>query len=63
MNYTELKDKDVKELNELLKEKKKSLFVLRHKLRTMQLTNTSEISVIKKEIAQILTAINAKKGA
>ncbi|QKF65463.1 50S ribosomal protein L29 [Campylobacter corcagiensis] len=63
MNYTELKDKDIKELNELVKEKKKSLFVLRHKLRTMQLTNTSEISATKKEIAQILTAINAKKGA
>lgn len=63
MNYTDLKDKDVKELNELLKEKKKSLFVLRHKLRTMQLTNTSEISATKKEIAQISTAINAKKGA
>lgn len=63
MNYTELKDKDIKELNELVKEKKRSLFVLRHKLRTMQLTNTSEISATKKEIAQILTAINAKKGA
>ncbi|NLY03258.1 MAG: 50S ribosomal protein L29 [Campylobacter sp.] len=62
MNYIDIKDKDLKELNKLLVEKKKSLFVLRHKLRTMQLTNTSEISQIKKEIARIKTALNANKG-
>ena len=60
MNYTELKDKSVEELNALLKEKKVLLFSLRQKLKTMQLTNPREISALKKDIARVKTAINAK---
>lgn len=60
MNYTDIKDKSVEELNSLLKEKKVLLFSLRQKLKTMQLTNPREISVVKKDIARIKTAINAK---
>lgn len=63
MNYTELKDKSIAELNTLLKEKRKLLFVLRHKLKTMQLTNPSEIREVRKDIARICTAINANRGA
>jgi large subunit ribosomal protein L29 len=59
MTYTEIKDKSLKELNELLKEKKLLLFELKAKLKTMQLTNTSEIKVVKKDIARIKTAITA----
>jgi large subunit ribosomal protein L29 len=59
MTYTEIKDKSLKELNELLKEKKLLLFELKAKLKTMQLTNTSEIRVVKKDIARIKTAITA----
>lgn len=60
MKYTELKDKSVEELNALLKEKKVLLFSLKQKLKTMQLTNPREISALKKDIARVKTAINAK---
>lgn len=60
MKYTDLKDKSVEELNALLKEKKVLLFSLRQKLKTMQLTNPREISALKKDIARVKTAINAK---
>lgn len=61
MKYTELNGKSVEELNSLLKEKKLLLFNLRQKLKTMQLTNPKEISIVKKDIAKINTAINATK--
>ena len=62
MNYTDLKDKNSVELQELLKEKKVLLFELKAKLKTMQLTNTSELRVAKKDIAKIQTAITALKA-
>ena len=61
MTYTDIKDKSVAELNALLKEKKVLLFTLRQKLKTMQLSNPNEISAVRKEIAQINTAISASK--
>jgi len=63
MKYIDIKDKDLKELTKLLKEKKLLVFELALKLKTMQLQNTSEIRKAKKEIAQINTAISAKKNA
>ena len=62
MIYSDLKDKSLQELNELLKEKKVLLFELKAKLKTMQLTNTSELRVAKKDIAKIQTAITAVKA-
>jgi large subunit ribosomal protein L29 len=62
MTYSDIKDKSLQELNELLKEKKVLLFELKAKLKTMQLTNTSELKVAKKDIAQIQTAITAVKA-
>ncbi len=59
MKYTSIKDKTVDELNALLKEKKLELFGLKAKQKTMQLTNTSELRVAKKDIARIKTAITA----
>ena len=59
MNYTDIKDKSLAELNELLKEKKVLLFELKTKLKTMQLTNTSELKAVKKDISRIQTAITA----
>jgi len=61
MNYSDINTKSLKELNELLKEKKVLLFELKLKSKTMQLTNTSELKAAKKEIAQIHTAITAAK--
>ncbi|PLY09117.1 MAG: 50S ribosomal protein L29 [Arcobacter sp.] len=62
MTYSDIQDKSLQELNELLKEKKVLLFELKAKLKTMQLTNTSELNVAKKDIAKIQTAITAVKA-
>jgi len=59
MNYIDIKEKSSQELTELLKEKKVLLFELKIKQKTMQLTNTSELRVVKKDIARIQTAITA----
>ncbi|MBD5164764.1 50S ribosomal protein L29 [Helicobacter sp.] len=61
MKYTEINTKTMEELNTLLKEKETLLFELNLKLRTMQLTNSSEIRVAKKDIARIKTALNVKR--
>jgi len=59
MKYTSIQDMSVEELTEMLKEKKIELFSLKAKQKTMQLTNTSELRVAKKDIARIQTAITA----
>ena len=59
MKYTNIADKSSQELKDMLKEKKVLLFELKTKLKTMQLTNTSELRVVKKDIARIQTAITA----
>ena len=60
MKYTDLKDKDLAELNSMLKQSKLLLFTARQKLKTMQLSNPNEIRAIKKDIARINTDIKAK---
>jgi large subunit ribosomal protein L29 len=62
MNYTDLKEKSEAELLEMLKEKKLEVFTLKAKQRTMQLTNTSELRVAKKDIARIQTALTAARA-
>ena len=62
LKFKDIKDKDVKELQSLLKEKKLKLFELRLQLKTMQLTDFAKISVVRKEIARINTAISAKSA-
>ena len=61
MNYTDLKDKSLADLTAMLKEKKLELFGLNAKKMTMQLTNTAELRVAKKNIARIQTALAAVK--
>lgn len=63
LNYSELIEKNEKELQELLKNKKMELFETRMKLKTMQLQDTSLVRKIKKDIARIKTAIRAKRGS
>ena len=63
MKFTEIKDKDIKALNELLKEKKLLLFKLKSKLRTMQLNNPNEIKEVRRDIAKIQTAITSNDKA
>ncbi|MGB5505679.1 MAG: 50S ribosomal protein L29 [Sulfurovum sp.] len=62
MNYIDLKDKSEADLLEMLKEKKLELFTLNAKQKTMQLTNTSELRVAKKDIARIQTALTAARS-
>ena len=62
MTYSDLTSKSVEELTALLKEKKVLLFELKVKLKTMQLTNTSELRAVKKDIARINTAITASNA-
>ena len=62
MKYTNIADKSLDELNVMLKEKKVLLFELKTKLKTMQLTNTSELRDAKKDIAKIQTAITAVRA-
>jgi large subunit ribosomal protein L29 len=59
MKYSDLADKTVAELQAMLKEKKTELFTLKVKKQMMQLNNTSELRIAKKDIAKINTAITA----
>ncbi|MBN2896282.1 MAG: 50S ribosomal protein L29 [Campylobacterales bacterium] len=61
MKYTELSDKSAADLQAMLKAKKTELFTMKIKQKMMQLTNTSELRAVKKEIARINTAISAMK--
>jgi len=62
MKYTDLQEKSVSELEKMLKEKKLEVFTLRAKLKTMQLTNTSELRAAKKDVARIMTALTAARS-
>lgn len=59
MKYSDLADKSSTELQTMLKEKKTELFTLKIKQKMMQLQNTSELRVAKKDIARINTALTA----
>ncbi|WP_455757431.1 50S ribosomal protein L29 [Sulfurimonas sp.] len=59
MKYSDLAEKNSAELQAMLKEKKTELFTLKIKQKMMQLQNTSELSVAKKDIARINTALTA----
>jgi len=61
MKYSDLADKNVAELKAMLKEKKTQLFTLKIKRQMMQLQNTSELSIAKKDVARINTALSAAK--
>jgi large subunit ribosomal protein L29 len=59
MKYSDLANKSSAELQAMLKEKKTELFTLKIKQKMMQLQNTSELKVAKKDIARINTALTA----
>ena len=59
MKYSDLADKNTAELKAMLKEKKTELFTLKIKQKMMQLNNTNELTVAKKDIARINTALTA----
>jgi large subunit ribosomal protein L29 len=59
MKYSDLAGKNSAELQAMLKERKTELFTLKIKQKMMQLQDTSELRVAKKDIAKINTAITA----
>ncbi len=59
---SELNDKTVEELQQDLVEAKKELFNLRFQNATNQLNNTARITLVKKNIARILTVITQKQA-
>ncbi|PLY12453.1 50S ribosomal protein L29 [Sulfurimonas sp. CVO] len=61
MKYSDLADKSTAELQAMLKEKKTELFTLKIKKQMMQLQNTSELRIAKKDVARINTALSAAK--
>ncbi|OHD97153.1 MAG: 50S ribosomal protein L29 [Sulfurimonas sp. RIFCSPHIGHO2_12_FULL_36_9] len=61
MKYSDLADKNIAELQAMLKEKKTQLFTLKIKKQMMQLQNTSELRIAKKDVARISTALSAAK--
>jgi len=63
MKYSDLAEKTAVELNAQLKEMKTNLFTLKIKKQMMQLQNTSELRVAKKDIARIQTALRVLANA
>ncbi len=62
MKASELRTKSVDELNKELLELLKAQFGLRMQLATQQLSNTSQISKVRRDIARVRTLIREKAG-
>ncbi|MBG0777214.1 MAG: 50S ribosomal protein L29 [Desulfovibrionaceae bacterium] len=61
MQSTELRTLSAGELKEKLAESRKELFNLRFQHSTAQLENTARIPAVKRDVARILTVLNAKE--
>ncbi len=61
MRIKEISGKDIKELKDLLKAKKKDLFDLKIENKQNKLKNTRSIFNSRKEIAKIMTLIREKE--
>lgn len=61
MDNNELKNKSVKDLEEMLVEKRSKLRDSRFGVNSAQLKNVRDVRKTRKDIAQILTLINSKK--
>ena len=63
MNTKEMRAKSPEELNKELIELRKAQFSLRMQVATQQLTKTTELGRVKREIAQIKTVLTEKARA
>ncbi len=63
MNTKEMRAKSPDDLNKELLELRKSQFSLRMQIATQQLTKTSEVARVKREIAQLKTILTEKARA
>jgi large subunit ribosomal protein L29 len=62
MNAKELRDKSGTELNGEVLELRKAQFSLRMQLATQQLSNTSQLGRVRRDIARIKTVLHEKAG-
>jgi len=62
MKPEELRNKTVEELNAAVADLNQEMFNLKFQLHTGHLENTSRIPAVRKEIARIKTALQAKCG-
>ena len=60
MKASELKNKSVAELHEELLSLSKAQFGLRMQLATQQLSNTSQLSKVRRDIARVKTVLTQK---
>ncbi|MBL8524886.1 MAG: 50S ribosomal protein L29 [Betaproteobacteria bacterium] len=63
MNTKEMRAKSPEDLNKELLELRKAQFSLRMQVATQQLTKTTELGRVKREIAQIKTILTEKARA
>ncbi len=63
MNAKELKAKDAAELNKELVNLLKAQFSLRMQLATQQLSNSSQLGKVRKDIARVRTILHEKATA
>ena len=62
MKASELRSKDTAELGKELESLLKAQFGLRMRKATQQLTNTSQLRNVRRDIARVKTVINQKDG-
>ncbi|MFW8566621.1 50S ribosomal protein L29 [Orrella sp. 11846] len=63
MKASELREKDVSELKTELESLLKAQFGLRMQKATQQLTNSSELKKVRRDIARVRTVLTEKAGA
>ena len=63
MNTKEMRAKSVEDLNKELLELRRAQFSLRMQVATQQLTKTTELGRVKREVAQIKTILSQKARA
>ncbi len=63
MSMEELKGKSADELKDLLLQSKKELFNLRFQKVSGELENTSRFRMVRRQVARVMTQLNAKKAA
>lgn len=61
MKVKEIREKNLKELVKILAEKRENLRDIRFKIASNQYKNIKEISLLKKDIAKILTVFKEKE--
>ncbi len=61
MKPHEIRDMTIPEIERKIKESRETLFKLNMKLSTKQIENTSQIRVIKRDIARLITILKEKK--